>query len=112
MNQLNSIIIEGNVSHEPKLSKTPHGLYVCDCVIAVNRFYKKSNGEEINEVSFFDIQGHGTLADVLSQTKKGQGMRVLGRLKQVRWQDQEGKCHSKVSVIAEHIELKPFRKVQ
>ena len=42
---------------------------------------------EINEVSFFDIQGHGKLAEVLSQTKKGQGIRVVGRLKQERWQE-------------------------
>lgn len=112
MNQLNSIIIEGDVSHGPQLSKTPQGLYVCDCVIAVNRFYKDSNGEEIKEVSFFDIQSFGELAKVLSQTKEGQGMRVVGRLKQVRWQDQEGKRYSKCIVIAEHIELKPFRKVQ
>ena len=62
--------------------------------------------------SFFDVQGYGKLAEVLSQTKKGQGIHVVGRLKQERWQDQEGKFHSKVRVIAEHAELRPFREVK
>ena len=62
--------------------------------------------------SFFDIQGHGKLAEVLSQTKKGQGIRIVGRLKQERWQDQEGKFYSKVRVIAEHTEIRPFREVK
>ena len=34
-------------------------------------------------------------------------MRVVGRLKQARWQDKDGKTQSKVYVIAEHIEYKP-----
>jgi single-strand DNA-binding protein len=32
---------------------------------------------------------------------------VVGRLKQDRWQDPEGKPHSKIKIIAEHIEFKP-----
>ena len=112
MNQLNSIIIEGNLAQEPELTKTPAGMDVCNLPIAVNRFYKNSNGQQENEVSFFDVQGYGKLAEVLSQTKKGQGIRVVGRLKQERWQDQEGKYHSKVRVIAEHAEIRPFREVK
>ena len=112
MNQLKSIIIEGNLTQEPELTKTPSGMDVCNLPIAVNRFYKNSNGQQENEVSFFDVQGYGKLAEVLSQTKKGQGIRVVGRLKQERWQDQEGKYHSKVRVIAEHAEIRPFREVK
>ena len=112
MNQLYSIIIEGNLTQEPDLTKTPSGMDVCNLPIAVNRFYKNSNGQQENEVSFFDVQGYGKLAEVLSQTKKGQGIRVVGRLKQERWQDQEGKYHSKVRVIAEHAEIRPFREVK
>ena len=38
---------------------------------------------------------------------KGRGVRMVGRLKQDRWADPEGKNHSKVQVIAEHVESKP-----
>jgi single-strand DNA-binding protein len=32
---------------------------------------------------------------------------MVGRLKQDRWTDQEGKGHSKVYIVAEHVEFKP-----
>jgi single-strand DNA-binding protein len=32
---------------------------------------------------------------------------VVGRLKQNRWQDADGKNRSKVCIIAEHVEFKP-----
>ena len=41
---------------------------------------------------------------------KGRGIRVVGRLKQNRWKDDAGKSHSRVKIIAEHIEFKPFLK--
>lgn len=50
----------------------------------------------------------GNLAENLKKVnvKKGRGVRVVGRLKQERWKDAEGKSHSKIFVVAEHIELK------
>jgi single-strand DNA-binding protein len=38
---------------------------------------------------------------------KGRGVRVVGRLKQDRWQDSDGKTRSKVHIVAEHVEFKP-----
>ena len=42
--------------------------------------------------------------------KKDRGIRVVGRLKQDRWTDENGKTFSKVKIIAEHIEYKPMLK--
>jgi single-strand DNA-binding protein len=44
--------------------------------------------------------------------KKGRGVRVVGRLKQDRWTDPDGKPHSRVEIIAEHVEFKPQLKKQ
>ena len=41
---------------------------------------------------------------------KGRGVRVVGRLKQDRWTDQEGKNRSRIKIVAEHVEFKPFKK--
>lgn len=47
---------------------------------------------------FFDIECYGKLADFCEQRfKKGRGIRIVGRLKQVE---------SKIVIIAEHVELK------
>lgn len=111
MNSLNSILIEGNLTRDPVLKETPKGTPVCDMNVASNRFYKQDD-EFQKEVSFFDVEAWARLAEACAQNlKKGRGVRVVGRLKQDRWTDGEGKIHDKIKIVAEHIEFKPeFKK--
>jgi single-strand DNA-binding protein len=41
---------------------------------------------------------------------KGRGVRVVGRLKQDRWEDAAGKARSRIYIVAEHVEFRPERK--
>jgi len=87
MNNLNQVLIEGNLVRDPD--------------------YKGSNGME-KEVSFFDVETWAKLAEACNEKgKKGRGCRVVGRLKQDRWYDNEGKQRSKVVIVAEHVEFRP-----
>ena len=107
MNQLNSLIIEGNVVKQGELSEPIQGFKVCSFPIAVNRWYKNKNGEGVNEVSYFDIETYGKMAEACAkQTVKGRGVRVVGRLKQNRWKDEKKGNLSKIFVVAEHVEYK------
>ena len=107
MNSLNSILVEGNLVRDPALSRTPKGTQVCTFSLASNRYYKMDN-ESQKEVSFFDIEVWSKLAEACSENlKKGRGVRVVGRLKQDRWSDAEGKNHSRIKIIGEHVEFKP-----
>ena len=106
MNQLNSIILEGNVVKKAELSEPTSGFMVCRFPLAVNRKTKTPNGELHEEVSFFDVETYGQMAEKCSKyCDKGKGVRVVGRLKQSRWEDNNVK-HSKVFVVAEHVEYK------
>ena len=106
MNHLNSIILEGNVARKAELSEPTTGFIVCKFPIAVNRKTKTPDGEQHEEVSFFDVEADGKTAESCSKyCDKGKGIRVVGRLKQNRWEDNNSK-HSKVLVVAEHIEYK------
>jgi len=107
MNNLNSILLEGNLVRDPEISYTPKGSPVCNFSIASNRYYKQ--GEELEqEVSYFDVTVWNRLAEVCKEyLAKGRGVRVVGRLKQDRWEDPEGKTRSKVHIVAEHVEFKP-----
>jgi single-strand DNA-binding protein len=111
MNQLNSLILEGNITRIPDVKETAHGFKVCRVPLAVNRFYKNNDGENIQEVSYFDVETFGKLAEFCEKNSdKGRGMRVVGRLKQDRWKTTDGKNTSRISIIAEHIEFKPRMK--
>ena len=108
MNQLNSIILEGNVVRDAVLLEPSEGFKVCKLCIAVNRFYKNKNDQASEEVSFFDVECFGKSAEYCQKKAiKGRGVRVVGRLKQDSWKDNSGKSQSRVFVIAEHIEYKP-----
>jgi single-strand DNA-binding protein len=108
MNQLNSLILEGNITREPEYRETPHGCKVCRIPLAVNHYYKNSDGQGVEEVSYFDVEVFGKMAEYCqTRTEKGRGMRVVGRLKQDRWKTTDGKNAYRISIIAEHIEFKP-----
>lgn len=106
MNSLNSILIEGNLTEDPVTDEESGR---CSFVIASNRYFKQA-GETQQEVSFFDVEVWAGLAETCATyLEKGWGVRVVGRLKQDRWQDGEGKTQSKVKIVGEHVEIKPFQ---
>ena len=110
MNNLNSILVEGNLVRDPELSYTPKGTAVCKFSVACNRQWKQDDQVQ-KEVSYFDVSAWTRLAEVCGEyLKKGRGVRVVGRLKQDRWTDPEGKPHSRVEIVAEHVEFKPQKK--
>ncbi len=110
MNNLNSILVEGNLVRDPELSYTSKGTAVCKFSVGCNRSYKQDEQFQ-KEVSYFDVTTWQRLAEVCGEyLKKGRGVRVVGRLKQDRWTDTEGKGRSKVYIIAEHVEFKPLFK--
>jgi single-strand DNA-binding protein len=107
MNALNSILVEGNLVRDPALSKTPRGTQVCTFSLASNRYYKVDGGAQ-KEVSFFDVEVWSKLAEACAgNLQKGRGVRVIGRLTQDRRAGAEGKSHSRIKIVGEHVEFKP-----
>lgn len=105
MNNLNSIILEGNLTKDPLMDKTPKGTAVCNFVVASNRFYKTEEGRQ-SEVSYFDVEVWSRLAEVCSEyLSKGRGVRVVGRLKQDRWTNSEGESRSRIRIVGEHVDF-------
>ena len=115
MNQLNCLIVQGNIVKDPETVTTPNGYDVSKFPIAINRFYKDKNGNTQKEVGYFDIEAWGDLSKWLNENnrKKGDEIRIVGRMKQNLWKDENGKSHSSISIVAEHIDLiKPARTVK
>ena len=111
MNELNSVLLEGNLVRDVKLRTTKNGGSVGNFSVASNRFYRKDGNIE-KEVSFFDVETWSKLAEnCYNFGHKGRGVRVVGRLKQDRWTGDDGKTRSKVTIVAEHVEFRPeFKK--
>ena len=111
MNALNQIILEGNVVRQPEKRVLQSGFKVCTIPLAVNRHYRNTEGVTTDEVSFFDVDTYGNLAEACEKwCPTGRGIRVVGRLTQERWQTEEGKTKPRGKIIAEHVEFKYFNK--
>ena len=106
MNQLNSLILEGNLEGSVKYSEGDSGIGQASFTISVRRYYRGKDGGNTEEVSYFDVQAYGNMVDLMRKAQEHQGLRVVGRLKQSVWEDDEGDTRSRVFVVAEHIELK------
>jgi len=105
---LNSVNIMGNLTRDPELKYTNSGRSVCNMSLANNRIYTK-NGEKVTEVSYFDIEIWGAVAENCAKyLTKGSGVIVEGRLKQDRW-EKDGKTQSRVRIAANSVHFMPRR---
>ena len=106
MNDINSVVLIGNLTRDCEFGYITNGSAVAKMSIAVNRSKKQSDGNYSNEVSYFDVQLWGKLAESLNPyLRKGKKIAVAGSLKQDRWTDKDGKNCSKVIINADNIEL-------
>ncbi len=110
MNNLNTVLIEGQLTRDPSLSPTPAQTQMCRLSIANNRYHLDKNGKWVQEPSYFTVHVYGNVAGAcVTYLKKGRGVRIVGRLKQFSWLDQ-GFKREKVYILAEHIEFQPSKK--
>lgn len=106
MNSLNSVLIEGNLVRDPEQRAMENGAKLCTFSLASNRYFRQDN-ERRQEVSFFDVEVWNKTAELCLKTlTKGRGVRVVGRLKQERWTDKDGRSHSKVKLVGDSIEFR------
>ena len=99
----NTVSIVGNATRDPELRFTPSGTPVCTFGVAWNRRYER-NGEQVEEVSFFDVTCWSSLAEnVAESVTKGARVIVHGRLDQRSWDAPDGSSRSKVEIVADDV---------
>jgi len=109
---INRVILTGNLSRDPELRTTATGASILQYGIAVNEKVKEGN-EWVDRASFFDVKMFGKRAEALeSILTKGMKVTIEGRLRQDRWQDNEGRNKSKVVINADEIEFNQKRNEQ
>jgi single-strand DNA-binding protein len=105
MGTVNKVMLMGNLTRDPELRYTPQGTAVCAFALALNHSYtNKQTGQKVDEVTFVDVDAWGRTAEICAEyLKKGRSAFVEGRLKQDKWEGQDGKKMSKIKVVAERV---------
>lgn len=100
----NYVQITGNATGAPEMRFTPSAARVANFSVAVNRRWKNNQGEQEEQVSFFDVVCWNELAENVTDTiNKGMRVTVTGRLEQRSWQADDGSSRSKVEIVASDV---------
>ena len=98
---LNKVMIIGRLGHDPEMRYTPSGRPVTSFSIGTTRSWSTPEGERREETEWFNVVAWGHLAEICKQyLTKGQQVYIEGRLQTRRWDDQEGKKHERIEVVA------------
>lgn len=110
MNNLNRVIINGNLTTDCKLEYGKNGTAYGGFCIAVNRSVKKGdNWEEVT--SFFEVKAFGKLFESQHPyLKKGANVTVDGSLIQENWETKEGEKRHKIVIQSDTLYLGPRKK--
>ncbi len=112
MNNLNTVLIEGQLTRDPTWGNSPAQTQMCKLSIANNRYYLDRKGEWQQDPAYFNIHVYGNVASAcVAHLRKGRGIRVVGTLKQFSWKD-NGIWREKIYILAEHIEFQPVKKAE
>jgi single-strand DNA-binding protein len=101
------VILVGNLTRDPEVRYTAGGMAVCEFGIAVNSREKKDQQWQ-DRVDYFDVKCFGNQGEAVgNHLHRGSPAGVDGRLRQERWDAQDGSKRSKVVVIADSVQFLP-----
>ena len=104
-NNINRVIITGNLTRDPELRSLPSGMAVCKLGVAVNGRRKGANGDWEDKANFFDVTVFGAQGEnVAKYLSKGRPVAIDGRLDWSQW-EQEGQKRQKVEIIADSVQF-------
>ena len=107
MNNLNSVIIEGNLVSDCEI-RDAGSTKVSAFTIATHYTYLQQDAKQKNyqeNTDYFDCEswGKGFAGVAEKYLKKGVFVRVQGRLRQDSWKTEDGKTRSKVVIVADKV---------
>ena len=104
MDDINSVVITGNLTRDPELKNLDGGGSVANLRIAVNGSRKDpQSGEWVGKPNFFDVVVWGNSAVACSEhLVKGSALAVRGRLDWRQWEAKDGSGKRQaVKIVAE-----------
>lgn len=105
MVRFNRVILGGNLVRDPEIRFLPSGLSVTNFTLAVNYSYRQDNDLK-EEVSYFDVVVFGKQGESCAEyLGKGRAVILEGRLRQRRWESEDGQRRSKIEVVAQQVQF-------
>lgn len=104
---INRVIVTGNLTSDPQVNTLPSGTTVCDLRIAVNgRRKDNESGQWVDKPNYFNVKVWGAQGENAAKfLSKGRPVAVDGRLDWREWTDKEGNKRQSVDIIADTVQF-------
>lgn len=107
---VNSVVLTGNLTRDPELRHLGSGTAVCKLRLAVNSRRKDQSGNWIDKPNYFDVTVWGAQGEnCANYLAKGRPVAVEGRLDWHDWEDQGGNKRQAVEVIANTVQFLGYK---
>ena len=108
---MNIVVLGGNLSKDPKLSKTASGISVLNCTIAVNRDYKDKDGNY--QTDFIDFTCFKQTAEFLNKiAHKGSFVIIKGSWQVRKYVNKDNQEVYVNEVVCENVQVPPTPKAE
>jgi single-strand DNA-binding protein len=105
MQNINAVVITGNLTRDPDLRTTGGGTKVCNLRVAVNGRRKNGNEEWVDRPNYFNVTVWGGQGESCAEyLAKGRPVAVQGRL-DFRERDTDDGHREYVSIVAETVQF-------
>lgn len=101
---MNKVILIGNLTHSPKLTRTPNGTSVCKFRIAVQRNYPTNNSERTTDF-FSCISWRITAENIARYCLKGSKIAIIGALETNAYTDKDGRNHNSIEINVTEVQF-------
>ena len=101
---VNKVFLIGNLTRDPEMRSTQSGVAVCNFTIAVNRRFKKENGEQ--ETDFLNVIAWRQLAELCgTYLAKGRKVAVTGSIQTRTYEAKDGSKRTAWDIVADEVEF-------
>jgi single-strand DNA-binding protein len=103
---INSVVLTGNLTRDPELRSTPSGTSVAKLRVAVNSRRKNGAGEWVDKANYFDVVVWGARGESCAEyLAKGRPVAVEGRLEHREWEAEGGGRRQAVEIVATQVQF-------
>lgn len=101
---MNKVVLIGNLVRDPEVRATQSGISVCNFTVAVNRRFKKENGEQ--ETDFLNVIAWRQLAELCGKyLAKGRKVAVTGSIQTRQYEAKGGSKRTAWDIVADEVEF-------
>ena len=102
---INRVIITGNLTADPELRHTGGGTPVCQLRVAVNGRRKDDSGNWVDKPNYFNVTVWGAQGENASKyLEKGRPVAIDGRLDWREW-EKDGNKRQSVEIVADTVQF-------